>query len=139
MNNLTRLILLAVLSIQAFVFSSVIQAKEIPLAEALTNQRKEQLIHMVKQDCGSCHGMTLKGGLGPALLPEDVKDKPLLFLQNTILYGRAGTAMPPWKTILSEQEVLWISQGLQQGTYIESKSVIKPNNEQQVQGYSHEK
>jgi len=139
MNKLTRLIFLAVLSSQTFFFSSVIQAKEPQLAKVLTEQRKEQLIHMVQQDCGSCHGMTLKGGLGPALLPEDVKDKPLLFLQNTILYGRAGTAMPPWRTILTEQEVLWISQGLQQGTYIKSKGIIKPNNEQKVQGYSHEK
>ena len=23
------------------------------------------LEHLVKQDCGSCHGLTLKGGLGP--------------------------------------------------------------------------
>lgn len=81
----------------------------------LNTQRKIQLIHMVKQDCGSCHGMTLKGGLGPALLPENVKDKPLKFLQNTILYGRPGTAMPPWKNILTEQESLWISKQLQQG------------------------
>jgi cytochrome c55X len=131
MNNLTSLILLAFLSTQAYLFSSFIHAQEsLPnkehlnkiateLAKPLSELRKEQLIHMVKQDCGSCHGMTLKGGLGPALLPEDVKNKPLLFLQNTILYGRAGTAMPPWKTILTEQEVLWISQGLQQGAYVE--------------------
>jgi len=83
--------------------------------EPLSNPRKSQLIHLVKQDCGSCHGMTLKGGLGPALLPENLEGKPLLFLQNTILYGRAGTAMPPWKTLLTEQEVLWISQQLKAG------------------------
>lgn len=91
--------------------SSAIQSEK----QVLSHERKEQLIHMVKQDCGSCHGMTLKGGLGPALLPENVKDKPILFLQNTILYGRPGTAMPPWKTILTKQETLWISQQLQQG------------------------
>jgi cytochrome c55X len=139
MNKLTSLIFLAVLSTQAFFFSSVTQAKEPQISKELTEQRKEQLIHMVKQDCGSCHGMTLKGGLGPALLPEDVKDKPLLFLQNTILYGRTGTAMPPWKTILTEQEVLWISQGLQQGAYINDKGTNKQNNEQKVQGNAHEK
>ena len=83
--------------------------------KSLSNQRKSELTHMVKQDCGSCHGMTLKGGLGPALLPENLEGKPLLFLQNTILYGRAGTAMPPWKTLLTEQEVLWISQQLKAG------------------------
>jgi cytochrome c55X len=83
--------------------------------ESLSNTRKSELTHMVKQDCGSCHGMTLKGGLGPALLPENLEGKPILFLQNTILYGRAGTAMPPWKTLLTEQEVLWISQQLKAG------------------------
>lgn len=84
-------------------------------APPLDSNRKQQLIHMVKQDCGSCHGMTLKGGLGPALLPEDLKEKPILLLKNTILFGRPGTAMPPWQTLLTEQEALWISQQLQQG------------------------
>jgi len=86
-------------------------AKEVDL----TSARKEQLTHIVQQDCGSCHGMTLKGGLGPALLPENIQDKPLFFLQNTILYGRPGTAMPPWKTLLTDQEALWISQQLKAG------------------------
>jgi cytochrome c55X len=81
----------------------------------LSLERKEQLNHIVKQDCGSCHGMTLKGGLGPALLPDDLEGKPLNFLQHTILYGRAGTAMPPWKTLLTEQEALWISLQLKAG------------------------
>ena len=27
--------------------------------------RQEELIYRLRQDCGSCHGMTLKGGLGP--------------------------------------------------------------------------
>jgi cytochrome c55X len=85
----------------------------------LSSERKEQLNHIVKQDCGSCHGMTLKGGLGPALLPEDLKGKTVLFLQHTILHGRAGTAMPPWKTLLTEQEALWISQQLKAGRVTE--------------------
>lgn len=138
MNKLITFISLAVLSSQVLFFSSDLQAEKPKLTEELSEQRKKQLVHMVKQDCGSCHGMTLKGGLGPALLPEDVEDKPLLFLQNTILYGRPGTAMPPWKTILTEQEVWWISKGLQQGVYLEKKG-IKQNNEQEVQGSSHEK
>lgn len=83
--------------------------------KALSNTRQAQLTHIVKQDCGSCHGMTLKGGLGPALLVENLQDKPILFIQNTILYGRAGTAMPPWKTLLTEQEALWIAEQLKQG------------------------
>jgi cytochrome c55X len=81
----------------------------------LTPDRKTQLIHMVKQDCGSCHGMTLKGGLGPTLLPRAMKKLPQAVIKNTILFGRPGTAMPEWKSILTEQEALWISQQLQQG------------------------
>jgi cytochrome c55X len=91
---------------------------------SLSNARQNELTHIVKQDCGSCHGMTLKGGLGPALLVENLQDKPILFIQNTILYGRAGTAMPPWKTLLTEQEALWIAEQLKQGN-ITNKRIDK--------------
>lgn len=83
--------------------------------EALSSERQKQLIHLLKQDCGSCHGMTLKGGLGPALLPENLEGKPTLFLKNTIIYGRPGTAMPPWKGLLTEQEAQWLVTQIQQG------------------------
>ena len=81
----------------------------------LSIKRQKELIHLLKQDCGSCHGMTLKGGLGPALLPENLQNKPSLFLQNTILKGRPGTAMPPWETILTKQEIQWLTNQLQLG------------------------
>jgi len=70
--------------------------------------RQAELIHLVRQDCGSCHGMTLKGGLGSPLLPEILRDKPVSSLVATVLQGRPGTAMPPWKSILSEAEAEWI-------------------------------
>lgn len=77
--------------------------------------RRGELISLVRQDCGSCHGMTLKGGLGPALLPETLKDKPPESLQATILHGRPGTAMPPWQRFLTEAETSWIVAQLQKG------------------------
>ena len=77
--------------------------------------RQTELMYLLKQDCGSCHGMTLKGGLGPALLPENLKGKPTELLVNTILEGRANTAMPPWKTMLTQDEAEWITAQLQQG------------------------
>ena len=111
------------LSIKLFIFtvyiSSIVAVFSCLASEQkqeLTGKRKADLVHLVKQDCGSCHGMTLKGGLGPALLTENLKDKPLLFIQNTILHGRPGTAMPPWKTILTVKEAEWISLQLQKGT-----------------------
>jgi len=73
------------------------------------------LIRMVRQDCGSCHGMTLKGGLGTPLTAQALSEKPGESLVATILYGRPGTAMPAWKTILSESDAQWIVGHLQEG------------------------
>jgi len=74
----------------------------------ITEARKHELQHLIKHDCGSCHGMTLKGGLGPSLLPESLKEKPDELLFITISEGRPGTPMPPWKPLLSEDDVNWI-------------------------------
>ena len=77
--------------------------------------RQKELVHLVRQDCGSCHGMTLKGGLGPALLPENLRDKPVDGLAATIYYGRPGTPMPPWDRFVSEAEAAWIAEKLLTG------------------------
>ncbi|MEN8168977.1 MAG: cytochrome c [Pseudomonadota bacterium] len=84
-------------------------------ATELSAQREAELIHLLRQDCGSCHGMTLKGGLGPSLLPERIGALPPEFLINTVLEGRKGTAMPPWKNMLSREEVSWMVEQLQKG------------------------
>ena len=72
-------------------------------------------MNLLKQDCGSCHGMTFKGGLGPALLPATLEGKPAEVLVHTILEGRPNTAMPPWKPMLSNEDATWIAQQLKQG------------------------
>jgi cytochrome c55X len=78
--------------------------------------RQAELTHLVRQDCGSCHGMTLKGGLGPALTRDALRGKPAANLVVTVLYGRPGTAMPPWRPFVSEAEAAWIVRQLQEGT-----------------------
>lgn len=80
-----------------------------------STQRQQALLHLLKHDCGSCHGMMLKGGLGPALLPQNLLGKSDDFLQQTILNGRVRTAMPPWRDLLSEPEVRWLLERLRQG------------------------
>ena len=82
---------------------------------SLPEQRQQELTHLLKHDCGSCHGMTLKGGLGPALLPESLAGKPDELLFITIQQGRPGTPMPPWKTQLTDDETNWIIQLLRKG------------------------
>ena len=78
-------------------------------------ERRRELVRMVRQDCGSCHGLTLRGGLGPALLPDALRDKPAAGLKYTILMGRPGTAMPPWQPFVSEAEADWMVAQLLRG------------------------
>ena len=71
-------------------------------------ERQQQLKHLLKHDCGACHGMTLKGGLGSPLLAKDLQHKTDEFLITTILKGRKNTAMPPWENLLTENEAIWL-------------------------------
>ena len=77
-------------------------------AESPAPARERDLVRLVRQDCGSCHGLTLKGGLGPSLTPQALRDRPIDSLRATVLLGRPGTAMPPWQGILNEAETDWI-------------------------------
>lgn len=77
--------------------------------------RQLELRHLLVQDCGSCHGMTLKGGLGPTLLPSALEGKPDELLVNTILFGRPGTPMPPWEPMLTHEEAVWLVEQLRAG------------------------
>lgn len=81
----------------------------------ISRQRQAQLIHLLRQDCGSCHGMTMKGGLGSPLLPGNLAGKPDALLVDTILNGRPDTAMPPWRGELSHDEAAWLVEQLREG------------------------
>jgi len=67
------------------------------------------LERLVRQDCGSCHGMTLKGGLGPDLPANRFAGRPAEAIAQIILDGVPGTPMPPWRPLLSEADALWIA------------------------------
>lgn len=84
------------------------------LAE-VSPERAGALEHMVLQDCGSCHGLTLKGGLGRPLTRDALANVDPEGLALIILDGVPGTAMPPWRPLLSEDEALWIA------TYLKTK------------------
>ena len=79
--------------------------------------RQAELLHLLRHDCGSCHGLTLKGGLGPALLPNALSGTPDEVLVATILYGRPGTPMPPWRLALSAEETRWLVSILRKGEF----------------------
>jgi len=83
--------------------------------ETLSKLRITELTDLLLQDCGSCHGMTMKGGLGPALTPQALKNRSREVIRLTISNGRPGTPMPPWNKILTKQEINWIVNTLYEG------------------------
>jgi cytochrome c55X len=79
------------------------------------DERRVALVRLVRNDCGSCHGRTLAGGLGPALTRDALREKPGESVAATIFYGRPGTPMPSWSPFLTESEAAWIAAELQRG------------------------
>ncbi len=86
-----------------------------PAPAAISDARQSELLDLLRQDCGSCHGMTLKGGLGPALTPERIQKKSPQMLVETILQGRPGTPMPPWSKFMTREEARWLVDSLYRG------------------------
>jgi len=99
----------------ALVLPTVLSMTVAAGAQELSAARQQSLIRMVRQDCGACHGMRLTGGLGPALTRDALADKPLDAMTATIVHGRPGTPMPPWRAMLNETEARWIAQQLALG------------------------
>lgn len=85
-------------------------------ATDVTPERAAELERLVLQDCGSCHGLTRKGGLGPDIRPETLAHADPAVLAVIILDGVPGTPMPPWRPLISEAEAHWIAEYLMQET-----------------------
>lgn len=77
--------------------------------------RRQALTNLLVQDCGSCHGLTMAGGLGSPLTPEALAVFSDTDLLRTILEGRPGTAMPPWAPLLTPEEAAWMVRQLRAG------------------------
>ena len=84
-------------------------------AEARAQVDRARLADLVRQDCGSCHGLTLKGGLGRPLTREALADFPQDVVRDIILDGLPGTPMPPWRPLLKPDEAEAIAEMLKRG------------------------
>lgn len=84
-------------------------------ASGVAPDRAASLENLVRQDCGSCHGLTLAGGLGPDIRAAALDGMPTDLLAEVILNGRPGTAMPPWRPLISEADAAWIAEYLLEG------------------------
>lgn len=111
----------AVLSLAGVLLATAASAQTAP-APVPGPERTAQLVRMVRQDCGSCHGMRLTGGLGPALTRQALAGKPPDYLAAVILHGIPGTPMPPWSAMLQGSEARWIAEQLASGFPEENRS-----------------
>ena len=83
----------------------------LPPVAAGGTERMAELDALLRNDCGACHGMTLQGGLGPALTPAALAGRSPDALRAVIRDGRPGTAMPPWQGQVSDADIdalVWI-------------------------------
>jgi len=78
----------------------------------LNDSRRAELDRLLRHDCGSCHGLQLTGGLGPALTPPRMRERPVEYLRAAIRDGIPDTAMPPWGPILSESDIIHLVETL---------------------------
>ena len=78
--------------------------------------RAVELRHLVEQDCGACHGMTRKGGLGPDIRAQTLEGRDAEGLAQIIKDGIPDTAMPPWGPLLADQDINWIAEYLLEDT-----------------------
>lgn len=88
----------------------------VPIYAEVTPGRQKELRNMMQHDCGSCHGLTRKGGLGPPLTVDALEGRTTEVLFKTIRDGVNGTPMPPWQDILDDEEILWIINQLKEDT-----------------------
>ena len=93
---------------------AILLALALPASAEVAPERAAELQHMVTQDCGSCHGLTRKGGLGSPLPAQALAHAEPEALASIILDGVPETAMPPWRPLLTEEEAMWIARYLKQ-------------------------
>lgn len=91
------------------------QTSGTPPPSPIAPEREQQLVRMVRQDCGSCHGLQLTGGLGPSLTKQALTGKPPEYLKAVITHGLPGTPMPPWQALLNNDETDWVARRLADG------------------------
>ncbi|WP_449222412.1 cytochrome D1 domain-containing protein [Sulfidibacter corallicola] len=98
--------------------------------KAKPTRSPRELTELLRQDCGSCHGLTMKGGLGPALLPDRMARYGKASLVAIMRNGVAHTAMPAWRDELSVAEAEFLAErliaGLPEPEFREAEATVAP-------------
>ncbi|NIC06467.1 c-type cytochrome [Billgrantia bachuensis] len=112
-------------------FCAALALPALATGDALSPERQTELETLLYQDCGSCHGMTLRGGLGPSLPRDRMAGFTTEALAHIILQGIPGSAMPGWKALISEADARWLAEHLQTDNPLETLAVPPRPGEQE--------
>jgi nitrite reductase (NO-forming)/hydroxylamine reductase len=82
-------------------FVSIAAAMTLPLC---AGESKMDVVKMFELECQGCHGPNHEGGVGSSLDPKVIGKKNAYMLSETILNGRAGTAMPAYKGKMNKDD-----------------------------------
>ncbi|MFA5215461.1 cytochrome D1 domain-containing protein [Sulfuricurvum sp.] len=70
----------------------------------IAGESKMDVAKMFEKECQGCHGPNHEGGVGSSLDPKIIGKKNAYFLVETIMGGRAGTAMPSFKGKMNKED-----------------------------------
>lgn len=77
--------------------------------QPLSPQSQAHALTTLREDCANCHGLYRAGGLGPALTPQSLQHFNVAALAAVIQEGRPSRFMPPWKHVLSPEEIRFLA------------------------------
>ena len=66
------------------------------------------------QHCAACHGTDRLGGMGPALLPDNLSRLRKADAENVIRKGRPATQMMGYETVLNDQQITALTEFMYQ-------------------------
>ncbi|MDD4854621.1 MAG: cytochrome D1 domain-containing protein [Sulfuricurvum sp.] len=70
----------------------------------MAGESKMDVAKMFEKECQGCHGPNHEGGVGSSLDPKVISKKNAYLLVDTIMGGRAGTAMPSFKDKMNKDD-----------------------------------
>lgn len=77
----------------------------ISCAQTMAEENAPSPAQLFAQHCASCHGPDRRGGMGPALLPENLERLRQSEAVKVIRDGRTATQMQPFSAVLSEAQI----------------------------------
>ena len=75
------------------------------LSQQVAMATNEGAVAQFTKHCASCHGAARLGGMGPALLPSNLKRLRKTDAINTISNGLPATQMPAFRNVLTEDNI----------------------------------